>query len=447
MPEGAYPSSVSQTLDLASNEIRHGLKSFPLLRARLLHALGDTYMKTRRPYETIEILEEADRALDAVDQPDGGLRTSIKLSMAQVHMSLNDYGRAETLLLDVIEDRASRLGGQHPDTLRAIHRLARTYHWMKRPREAFDQVVTAEQGMARTLGEDHPETLESRGLKGAILLELGRYGEAEAVLREVVRREPDLAIPLYNLGCALANRNRRDEALEFISRSINLGFLYPGGLFQDPHLWVLRQDPGLAVLERRMRYTGTNYHELLQEVAVDRRLGRYDAAARRLEEALAGIRRAVHDPVHWALVDCSRQLADLFLERGRIAEARAVLLPLIEPLRKAGPAFDGDHLPTILWRLAQCDLAEGNGPAALRRLDESVELPGVLSNLANMKAYVLAFRAVVGGDREGALTHLERAVELGYSDAGWLRRDLAFRTLRGDPRFETILREVEKLDL
>jgi non-specific serine/threonine protein kinase/serine/threonine-protein kinase len=447
LPEGAYPRSLSQTLDLASNEIRNGLGGFPLLRARLLHALGDTYMKTRRPYETIELLKEAGRVLDSVDQPDGGLRTSITLSMAQVYMSMNDYGRAETLLLEVIEERTRRLGGQHPDTLRAILRLAGTYHWMKRPREAFDRVVAAEQGLARSLGEDHPEALESRGLKGAVLLELGRYGEAAAVLREVVRRNPRLAIPLYNLGCALANQDRRDDALELISRSIDLGFVYPGGLFQDPHLRVLRHDPGLAVLERRMRYTGTNYYDLLKGIAMDRRLGRHDAAARRLEGALAGIRRAVHDPVHWAVVDCSRQLADLYLERGRVAEARAVLLPLVDPLRKAGPEFDGDHLPSILWRLAQCDLAEGNGREALGRLDESVESPGALSNLANVKAYVQAFRAVVGGDREGALSHLERALELGYSDAGWLRRDLAFRTLHGDPRFEAILREVEKLEL
>jgi hypothetical protein len=46
-----------------------------------------------------------------------------------------------------------------------------------------------------------------------------------------------------------------------------------------------------------------------------------------------------------------------------------------------------------------------------------------------------------------ALTHLARAAELGYDDARWLRSALAFRSLHGNPRFEAVVREVEKLDL
>jgi hypothetical protein len=46
------------------------------------------------------------------------------------------------------------------------------------------------------------------------------------------------------------------------------------------------------------------------------------------------------------------------------------------------------------------------------------------------------------GDNDRALELLNQAVNLGRGNLGWIEHDPDFDTLRGDPRFETIVNRV-----
>lgn len=53
--------------------------------------------------------------------------------------------------------------------------------------------------------------------------------------------------------------------------------------------------------------------------------------------------------------------------------------------------------------------------------------------------YNLACSYALLGERAMALASLERAVELGYTDVAWMKKDRDLDALRGDPVFEAIL--------
>ncbi|MEN2982163.1 MAG: tetratricopeptide repeat protein [Thermus sp.] len=58
---------------------------------------------------------------------------------------------------------------------------------------------------------------------GASLLALGRFGEAELVLREILQAAPRMAAAWYNLGLALKALGREAEAQRALTQAANLG--------------------------------------------------------------------------------------------------------------------------------------------------------------------------------------------------------------------------------
>jgi tetratricopeptide (TPR) repeat protein len=91
-----------------------------------------------------------------------------------------------------------------------------------------------------------------------VLVEEGRYAAAEKSLRETLgiqRRilepeHPDTALSTYNIGCMLARKGDRDEALSLLRQAVDHG-LAPHtdlGLEKDPDLQSLHGDPRFAAL-------------------------------------------------------------------------------------------------------------------------------------------------------------------------------------------------------
>jgi Flp pilus assembly protein TadD len=94
---------------------------------------------------------------------------------------------------------------------------------------------------------------------------------------------------------------------------------------------------------------------------------------------------------------------------------------------------DADVLESLGHLLTRSGRLE-EGLAADRRL---VELrPG--EPLAH---YNLACSLALIGDARAALERLRRAMEMGFRDVEFIRKDTDFASLRHDPRFEALLRE------
>ncbi len=56
--------------------------------------------------------------------------------------------------------------------------------------------------------------------------------------------------------------------------------------------------------------------------------------------------------------------------------------------------------------------------------------------------YNLGCSHALTGERAKAIAALERAVDLGYSDLAWMRKDRDLESLRGDPAFEALAQKL-----
>ncbi len=94
---------------------------------------------------------------------------------------------------------------------------------------------------------------------------------------------------------------------------------------------------------------------------------------------------------------------------------------------------DASVLEALGHLLTRCGRFD-EGLAADRRLVD-------LTPEAPVAHYNLSCSLALTGDLDAALASLRRALELGYREFGFIRKDRDLRDLRADPRFEALLRE------
>ncbi len=188
-------------------------------------------------------------------------------SLAVVLAHEGHYAQAEKLQRETLDIQRRVLGPEHPDTLVSMDRLAVDLTDEGRYAEAemlFRETIDLDR---RVLGPEHGETLVSLE-NGAIDLSYeGRYGEAEKLLRELVQtaskaNQPDqsglLSQAWYAFACAAAVAGHRDDALDYLSRSIDYGGRQtPGWIATDPDLKSLHGDPRFEALLAKARQNAT----------------------------------------------------------------------------------------------------------------------------------------------------------------------------------------------
>ncbi len=104
-------------------------------------------------------------------------------------------------------------------------------------------------------------------------------------------------------------------------------------------------------------------------------------------------------------------------------------IAFFEPLVQARP-----HYIEALLALAEAYTRKGFH-------DEGYELDKRLSRLCPDEPavhYNLACSCALLGRKDEALQTLKRAIELGYSDFGYMKKDADLKSLHGDPRFHKI---------
>ena len=81
----------------------------------------------------------------------------------------------------------------------------------------------------------------------------GRFESSEAVLRQVVEKYPQAAVPHYLLASLLARLGKSADALASLSAAVAKGFRGVEILERDPHLASLREAPEFVELLTNMR--------------------------------------------------------------------------------------------------------------------------------------------------------------------------------------------------
>jgi tetratricopeptide (TPR) repeat protein len=104
---------------------------------------------------------------------------------------------------------------EYPDFMLAYNEMGIQY--MK-----LNELQKADEALQSALKIDNKAFMPLMN-RGIVLVMLKRYGEAEPLLREVVKQKKDLAVGHYFLGQAVANLGHFDEAEKELTTAIKLG--------------------------------------------------------------------------------------------------------------------------------------------------------------------------------------------------------------------------------
>ena len=146
---------------------------------------------------------------------------TLQHEIADLLVAQGKYIDAEKLFRTIIETRTRSLGPEHPDTLDSRHRLV----YVLSRQTKFAEDVEAE-GRAvlklreKVLGPEHVDTIVSRYNLGECLVEQGKYAEAETLYREVIRLDervlgpehPNTISARVGLATVLGSEGKNAEA-------------------------------------------------------------------------------------------------------------------------------------------------------------------------------------------------------------------------------------------
>ena len=186
--------------------------------------------------------------------------------------------------------------------------------------------------------------------------------------------------------------------------------------------------------------------------------GEYDKALQSFDEALR------LNPAEAVVISWSR--ARIFMYEGRYNDALLELdrgfavepnHPMLKTMQAKVLATRGDwqvaaelfkkitldhpHLEAVHPLYAQCLSAQGEHEAARAQLTDRVK---ELAHLDHDVPYWLASAYALEGEDDEAFKWLRKAITLGNENLPWFRSNPAWKSLRADKRFETIMEEIER---
>ena len=283
--------------------------------------------------------------------------------------------------------------------------------------------------------ELNPELDEAHFVQGDLLALTGRPATARYAYLKAIELNPSHAPAMADLSDAEATIGRFDESLYWALRGLAL---YPNS--PPLHNHVARPLGALdTATAMRWLQAGEQRWPWFSRPQVG--LSVLALLGGRDRDALARLRR--HDSVYPGDVEVQVVLAQTAWITGAadgdsLVEVQYRLSPDARPYGLTPQTFRtlvaatrlrrGDSLTA--WALADTALA-----AAHSELERGGEDPGPVIEMAALH--------LLRGRRREALEDLERAHKLGYREYRWLRRDPFLRTLRGEPRLESLLAQME----
>lgn len=360
----------------------------------------------QQPDRNVTLRTVVDRAATRLegrleDQP--LIRSAVQETLADTYRALGDYAAMRGQAERVYETRRKLLGADHVDTLRAAVMLYDSLPIAEKlsPKESLG-ADTLER-LTRTVGADHPLTLELRSFYHKIQYR-GRYREAEPLLRAVKDdalrvlgpRSPVTLTAMSDYAIVLAELERHDEAAEVARQTID----FKDKVYGPDHPQTMPTMTTLAVILSKLER---------------------HAEARQLAEHVWEVRRRVLGPEHPQTLITAAILGGVFVRAHMTAEAEALLPQLQQDLERViGP----EHPGTLNVGLLRATLAfeAGDWEEATVLIEPVREAlnrrfgPGYADALEATR--LLARIAVARGDWAAAVALLQPALEAARTAVG-----------------------------
>jgi serine/threonine protein kinase/tetratricopeptide (TPR) repeat protein len=254
---GDLKSQLAWQLDEVAANLEHKYAGQPLVRARLRNTLGITQQGLGNYDRATALFEQAleeRRSKLGPDHPDT-LESLHNLAAAHFHAGRLD--RAVPLAGQALARRRARLGPDHPDTLTSMQNVASIYLQARRLDEALPLFEQALAKLRATLPPGHTATLYCMNNLAMGYLEAGQPGKGLVLLEEALkgrraRLGPDHPLTWHsvsNLAAAYRDTGRPDRAVPLYAgvlerQRIHLGPGHPDTLLSLHNLAVASLEAG-----------------------------------------------------------------------------------------------------------------------------------------------------------------------------------------------------------
>jgi serine/threonine protein kinase/tetratricopeptide (TPR) repeat protein len=373
------------------------------------------------------------------------------------------------------------LGPDHPDTLRSMHNLARSYAALGRLAEALQLGEETVALQKARLGTDHRDTLRSMNGLAWIYADLGRRADALQLREETLALQkanlgpddPDSLWSMYSLANSYTVLGRHAEALRLREGALALQKARLG----PDHPDTLRGMNGLACtyadLGRQAEAVDLYEQTLaLQKAALgpehpDTFQTMYNLASRyadlgrhtdalKLREATLALHKARLGPYHPRTLESMRVVAESLLARDRGAEAVPILDDCVR--HAAGKTVHPCLLTGVMVLRLRCFERAGDAAGCRQTAEmwESLKRTDAdsLYNAARMRAVTAAVlrgtdlksllqAKPADAEADRAMAWLKQAVAAGYKNAPRLKQDKDLDTLRDRADFTQLVTELQ----
>ncbi len=383
---------------VALNEASHGANSLTV--AQTLGSLGECLSLEDKDAEAEPILRRA-LAIDR-SQPQSSL-DGTRDYLALLLERKGDYPEAASLLREGVEITGRRDGTQSQNYLISLHNMAGAQIDMgdlEGAAKSEREVLATRQ---RIWGLDHPDTAYSLNNLGWIYIELGRWREAEPLLRENVEvtRKAEI-VPGVRYASALANWGRLLEQKGDLSGATKMleqaqDTLASAGKGDTWTSGKLLTYQALLDLDRNQSKDAVRL--ATQAVQLQRKLGGPDnpqlasgELCLGLSNLLAGdaagaeaefrsaleIRKRMFPPTHREFLVTQVRLAEALLDEDRPQDA-------VDLMQVAMAAAAAAPFPLPAWQMTELRVVDG---LALRRDGRESDLSGIVpANAGALEAY------------------------------------------------------------
>lgn len=200
---------------------------------RAMENVGLVHTRYFRFQEARVLVEKAAEGMKRVlgpTHPDT-LAAMESLAMTYLELSGDLLPSARVMMEEVLEQRKEKLGKEQPYTLLAICNLGRIKSVMGE-HEAIEQMMRPALRIAeRNLGENHFGTLASKAHLARVIARAGRFQEAEAMYKDVIKSEPyqagardgehpDRIMPMWALLHCYQTQGKVESALPLLDKMI-----------------------------------------------------------------------------------------------------------------------------------------------------------------------------------------------------------------------------------
>lgn len=377
---------VVELLDGAAKKLNTDLADQPERRAKMQVALASTYHALGLYRETISLQEQARDhflATSGLEHPN----TLIAMhNLARYYRSAGRRDEALKLAEEVLTTSRKAFGAKHPGTLVAIGSLAISYGLADRLDEAIkleEEVLTLRRKVS---SPDHPSTLRAMGNLALYYQSAGRWDEALKLEEEVLThfrkvsgpQHPNTLTAMGNLAISYYHAGRKDEALKLREEVLTL----LRKVLSPEHPETLTAMGNLAV----------SYDDA----------GRKDEAIKLREEQLT-LSRKVHGEEHPSTLTAMINLANSYNNLGFVLEPQGKAEEAIEAWQKAlelNPRIQTNasyYLGVLLQKAGKHDEALTAYLIAIRNDamtgEANKKIQEILNDPENVEACLLAVKA------------------------------------------------------